>query len=379
MTAPRPRLDRIPADVVSVTDYEPLARDRLTPQIFAYLSGGAADEITLRRNRSAFDRLPLRARVLRDMTGGDRGLQMFGRTFESPILLAPVAYQLLFHPHGECTTALAAAATRTGMIVSTQASVPIEDIARDAQAPLWFQLYIQPDRDFTRGLVDRAERAGYAALVVTVDATVSGIRDRERRAGFSLPAGVEAINLRGMRWLPQLTSEVGGGMLLGGPLLDAGPTWADIRWLKSFTSLPVLVKGIMTAEDAVRAVAEGIDGIIVSNHGGRVLDTAPATIEVLPEIAAAVGGRVPLLMDGGIRRGTDIVKALALGAKAVLIGRPYVHALAAAGAIGVAHVVQMLLAELEVAMALTGCRNLDEIEPSLVREPRPYGSSTVSQ
>ncbi len=379
MTALHPRLDRIPADVVSVCDYEPLARDRLTPQVFAYVSGGAADEITLRRNRSFFDRLPLRARVLRDMTGGGRAVQMLGQTFESPILLAPVAYQSLCHPQGERATALAATATRTGMIVSTQASVPLDDIARDTQAPLWFQLYIQPDRDFTRALVRRAEQARYSALVVTVDAPVSGMRDRERRAGFVLPAGVEAINLRGMRSLPQQTLHVGGKMLLGGPLLDAAPSWRDIAWLKSITSLPVLIKGVMTAEDAAEAISEGVDGIIVSNHGGRVLDTVPATIEVLPEIAAAVGGRVPLLMDGGIRRGTDIVKALALGAKAVLIGRPYVYALAAAGAVGVAHVIQMLLAELEVALALTGCRNLDEIGPSLVRAPKPHGSSSVSQ
>jgi 4-hydroxymandelate oxidase len=379
MTAPLPKLDRIPADIVSVCDYEALARDRLTPQIFAYVSGGAADEITLRRNRSVFDRLPLRGRVLHDMAGATRALSMFGQAFESPILFAPVAYQTLFHPDGERATALAASATRTGMIVSTQAGIPVEDIARDATAPLWFQLYVQPDRDFTRDLVRRIEQAGYSALVVTVDAPVSGMRDRERRAGFVLPAGVEAVNLRGMRSLPQQTLHVGGKMLLGGTLLDAAPTWRDIAWLKSITSLPVLIKGVMTAEDAAKAIAEGVDGIIVSNHGGRVLDTVPATIEVLPEIAAAIGGRVPLLMDGGIRRGTDIVKAVALGAKAVLIGRPYVYALAAAGAVGVAHVIQMLLAELEVAMALTGCRNLDEIGPSLVRAPEPYGSSSVSQ
>ncbi len=367
MTSPLPKLDRIPGDVVAVSDYEALARERLTPQAAAYLFGGAGDELTLRDNTAAFQRLRMRTRVLRDMAGAGRALRLFNQDFASPILLAPVAYQTLFHPDGERATALAAAATRTGMIVSTQAATPIEEIARDAASPLWFQLYIQPDRAFTHDLVRRAEQAGYSAIVVTVDAPVSGIRDRERRAGFVLPPGVEAVNLRGMRSLPPQAAQVGGPMLLGGALLAAAPTWRDIAALKRMTSLPVLVKGIMTAEDAAQSVAEGIDGIIVSNHGGRILDTVPATIDVLPEIAAAVGGRVPLLLDGGVRRGSDVFKALALGAQAVLVGRPYVYGLAAAGAIGVSHVVQMLLAEFEIAMALAGCRNLDEIECSLVR------------
>lgn len=381
LNTPLPKLQQIPADIVSPADYEALARERLSPMAFAFLSGGAADEITLRNNISAFQRLALRARVLRDLSGGSRSLRLFGQTFESPILLAPVAYHTLFHPDGERATALAASATRTGMIVSTQAGLGIEDIARDATAPLWFQLYIQPDRDFTADLVRRAEQAGYSALVVTVDAPVSGVRDRELRTGFVLPSDVEAVNLRGMRSLPQQTSQIGGSMLLGGPLLAAAPTWRDIAWLKSLTSLPVLAKGVMTAEDAERAIAEGIDGIVVSNHGGRVLDTQPATIDVLADIAAAVGGKVPLLMDGGIRRGTDVHKALALGASAVLIGRPYVYGLAAAGAAGVAHVLQMLLAEFEIAMALTGCRTLEEIDARLVfRDDRgAYGSSSVSQ
>lgn len=367
MNPPLAKLERIPDFVASVADYEPLARERMSEQAWAYVSGGAADEITLRENCAAFQRLSLRARVLQDMTGGNTKLDLFGRTFDFPILLAPVAYQTLVHPDGERATALAASAVGAGMVISTQAGVTMEEIGRETSAPLWFQLYVQPDRNFTCGLVRRAEAAGCTALVVTVDAPVSGIRNREQRAGFALPPGVEAVNLRGMGRLPAGTNEA--SMLLGSPLLAAAPTWKDLDWLRSLTALPILLKGIMTAEDARRAEAAGMDGIVVSNHGGRTLDTQPATIDVLPEIAEAVG--IPLLLDGGIRRGSDVFKALALGARAVLIGRPYIFALAAAGAIGVAHVVRILRAELEVTMALTGCRNLDEIRPvSLQRDAR---------
>ncbi len=357
---PLPKLDQISASVAAVTDYEALARERLTEQAWAYLSGGAADEWTLRENCAAFQRLTMRTRVLQDLKDGNTRLDLFGHRFNSPIFLAPVAYHKLFHPDGELATALAASAMQTGMVVSTQASVSIEDIAREATAPLWFQLYIQRNRDFTQDLVRRAEAAGYQALVVTVDAPVSGPRNREQRAGFVLPAGVEAVNLRGMP-----VAELQGGnaetLLLGGPLLDGAPTWQDIRWLRSLTRLPILVKGIMTADDARRAVAEEVDGIIVSNHGGRTLDTQPATIDVLPEIGGAGGESVPVLLDSGIRRGSDVFKALALGAKAVLIGRPYVYGLAAAGAIGASHVIRILRAEFEIAMALSGCADLKAI------------------
>ncbi len=366
MHSPLPTLQQIPASIAAVADYEPFARERMSEQAWAYMAGGAADELTLRDNCAAFRRLRLRSRALQELSGGHTRLELFGQRFEQPILLAPVAYQKLVHPDGELATVLAASAVRAGMVVSTQASVALEEIARSAQTPLWFQLYVQPDREFTRELVQRAEAAGYQALVVTVDAPVNGLRNREQRAGFALPAGVEAVNLRGMRTLPPVTNRIGDGVLLGGPLLDAAPTWRDLAWLRALTRLPVLVKGVMHPEDARRAVAEGIDGIIVSNHGGRTLDTQPATIEVLEEIARVVEGRVPLLLDGGIRRGTDVFKALALGARAVLVGRPYIFGLAAAGAPGVCHVVQLLRAELEVAMALTGCRTLADIGPTLV-------------
>jgi 4-hydroxymandelate oxidase len=366
MKLPLPPLQQIPASIAAVTDYEPFARERMTKQAWAYVAGGAGDELTLAENCAAFRRLRLRTRVLRDLSGGGTALTLFGQTFAHPILLAPVAFQKLAHPDGEMATVIAAAAIETGMVVSTQASVSLEAIAREAQAPLWFQLYVQPDRAFTEALVRRAEAAGYGALVVTVDAPVSGLRNREQRAGFRLPAEVEAVNLHGMRALPADSREAGTGSLLGSPLLAAAPTWRDVTWLKSLTRLPVLLKGIMTAEDADCAMAAGADGIIVSNHGGRVLDAQPATIDVLPQVAGAVDRRIPVLVDGGIRRGGDVLKALALGASAVLVGRPYVYGLASAGAVGVAHVLRILRAELEVAMALTGCRDLAAVGPALI-------------
>lgn len=366
---PLPKLQQIPAEIAALADYERFARERLSEQAWAYLAGGAADELTLADNRAAFDRLRLRSRVLRDLSGGNTRLRLFGQDFDHPIFLAPVAYQQLAHPDGELASVLAAGAVRAGMLVSTQASVELETIAAAAQTPLWFQLYIQPDRDFTAALVRRAEAAGYQALVLTVDVPVSGVRNREQRAGFALPAGVEAVNLRGMRPLQAQADPDARSLLLGGPLLAAAPTWADLAWLRGLTRLPILLKGIMSGADAEQALAAGMDGLIVSNHGGRSLDGLPATIEALPEVAAAVQKQVPLLLDGGIRRGSDVLKALALGADAVLVGRPYVFGLAAAGAVGVAHVLQMLRGELEVAMALTGCRDLAAIGPETIWRP----------
>lgn len=361
MTPPKPPLYPIPADIVALSDYESHAHEHMTANAWAYMAGGAADELTLRDNCAAFSRLKLRNRVLADLRGGHTQLELFGQRFDSPIFLAPVAYQKLVHPDGEIATVLAASAARNGMVLSTQSSTLLEEVARQAQTPLWFQLYIQPDRDFTRQLIRRAEAAGYQALVVTVDAPVNGLRNREQRAGFSLPEGIEAINLRGMRVLRQPAGQIGQPALMGTPLLEAALRWEDIGWLRQQTQLPILLKGILHPEDALLALQAGADGLIVSNHGGRTLDTLPATLEALPAVAEAIQGRIPVLMDGGIRRGTDVFKALALGADAVLIGRPYIFALATAGAPGVAHALHLLRAELEVSMALTGCRVLSDI------------------
>ena len=364
MSLPLPPLQQIPPDIVSVGDYEAYARQRMTPQAWAYLNGGAADELTLEDNLAAFARLKIVPRVLQDLSGANTRVQLLGDRFEHPLLLAPVAYQQLAHPQGELASVLAASAMKAAMVVSTQASASLEDIAAQAQAPLWFQLYMQPDRGFTAELVRRAEAAGYRAIVVTVDAPVNGMRNREQRAGFQLPQGVSAVNLRGMQAPTAHTAVAGDSPLFGSALTRAAPHWRDLAWLQSITSLPVLLKGILSPMDAQQAIGQGVAGLIVSNHGGRTLDGVPATIDALPAIAQAVQGRVPLLLDGGVRRGTDVFKALALGANAVLIGRPAVWGLAAAGPVGVVHVLHLLRAELEVAMALAGTPTLQAITPA---------------
>lgn len=369
MPFPLPPLTRIPTEIVAVEDYEPLAREHLGEQAWAYFSGGAADEITLRENRSAFDRIRVVPRVLNDLRGGHSRVTLLGREFAFPILIAPVAYHRMAHQDGELATVLGAGAMRTGMVVSTRASVPLEDIARAAASPLWFQLYIQPDRLFTEKLVRRAEDAGFEALVLTVDAPLNGIRNRLQRAQFQMPPDVEAVNLRGMAG-PDMRPRQAGESVAFGPLLDSAPTWKDIAWLQSITRLPVILKGILSPDDAALAVEHGCAGIVVSNHGGRTLDTLPPTIEVLPEIAERVNGRIPVLLDGGIRRGTDVFKAIALGADAVLVGRPCIFGLSVAGAVGVAHVLNILRAEFEVTMGLCGCAAVDRITRACVKVPQ---------
>lgn len=359
-----PAIEPIPPGVVTLEDHERHAKTRLDDNAWAYFVGGAGDEITVCANRSAWDTLQLRTRVLRDLKGGHTRVQLLGRTLAHPILLAPVAFQRMAHPDGEIASAIAAAAQGAGMVLSSQASVALEHVAQAylgeaAHGPLWFQLYFQHDRATTLELVHRAERAGYEALVVTVDAPCSGARDRERRASFSLPVGVTAVNLDGLPPPATITLAPDQSRMFDG-LLRHAPTWDDILWLRGQTCLPILLKGITHPDDALAARVAGADGIIVSNHGGRTLDTMPPTATLLPPIRAALGKDYPLLVDGGIRRGTDVLKAIALGADAVLIGRPYVFGLANAGAMGVSHVLRLLHDELEIAMALCGCKILDE-------------------
>lgn len=363
-------LQAIPPDVFCLADYERHAEQHMDARAWAYLQGGAADEHTLGANARAWQDLSLVPRVLRRTAGGHTRTELFGRTMAHPLMLAPIAYQRLAHPEGEFGSALAAAAQEAGYVLSTQSSIALEDIA-DAIAldhlrgPLWMQLYLQPDREFTRLLVKRAEAAGYEALVVTVDAPTSGVRDRERRAGFRLPEHVSAVNLRGMQ-LPQAPELTAEQSALFDDLLLHAPTWDDIAWLRQITRLPIVLKGVLHADDARLALEAGVQGLIVSNHGGRTLDTTVTTARALPRIVAAAGPSMPVLVDGGIRRGTDVLKALALGARAVLIGRPAVHALATAGALGVAHGIRLLRDELEAAMALTGCATLADIHPGLI-------------
>lgn len=345
---------------LSLPEQEEQARAVLSDSVYAFIASGAGDEVTVGWNREAWNRIPIRPRVLADVARLDTRLTLLGRELPFPILLAPSAYHRAVHPEGERATARGAGAAGAAWVVSTGTNTPIEEIAREASAPLWFQLYVQSDRGFTAELVRRVEDAGCEALCLTVDTPVLGARNRQSRAGFRLPDGVGVpyysdVNT-GRRRLD--TSEK--GVL----------TWDDVAWLRGIARVPVLLKGILTAEDAQRSVEAGVEGIIVSNHGGRNLDTLPATAEMLPEVVERVAGRLPVLVDGGIRRGTDVLKALAMGADAVLVGRPYLYGLAVEGAEGVRRTVEILRRELELAMALAGRASLAEIDAALLGTPR---------
>ena len=328
--------------------------------VYEYIVGGGADELTLHRNRTKLDDILIHPRVLVDCTQGGTQTEILGETWRHPMMLAPVAFQKLVHPEGEIATAQAASILETGMMVSTLSTISLEKIASELESPKWFQLYFQQSRDFSLSLVRRAEAAGYTKLVVTIDAPLHGIRNRAQRAKFILPEGVEAVNLIDRPHLPSAAFDPSQSIVFQG-MMSETPTWDDIEWLKANTDLPIILKGILSPDDALKAVEIGIEGIVVSNHGGRTLDCVPAAIEALPHIRKAVGEDYTLLFDGGIERGTDIFKALALGANAVLIGRPQVYALAVAGALGVGHMLRILREELEVAMALAGTPTIDSI------------------
>jgi 4-hydroxymandelate oxidase len=350
---------------VCLEDFERLAHRRVSKAAWEYLSGGAGDELTLRWNRTAFDAIRLKPRVLCDVSKLDTTLNLFGQEFPHPILLAPAAYHKLIHPGGECATARGAGAGGTTLVVSTFATTSLEEVAKQATAPLWFQLYMMPERSISKDLIQRAEAAGYRALCITVDTPVLGVRNREMRINFQLPRGMVRENVKNVS--PQVAAAA--HFSKGGPsiaVLNPRLTWNDVEWVKSLTKLPVLLKGILAPEDAQLAVEHGASGIIVSNHGARNLDTAPAAVDALPGIVKAAGGKIPVLMDGGIRRGTDVLKALALGARAVLLGRPYLWGLAVDGPAGVERVVRILLDEFRAAMALCGKPSLAGLDRSLL-------------
>jgi 4-hydroxymandelate oxidase len=355
--------------LVNVFDYEELARRKLSQPVFDYIAGGAEDEVTLRRNREAFGRIQLRPRALVDVSQVDLATIVLGQRIELPILLAPVALQRLAHADGEVASARAAAAAGTIMALSTMASATIEEVARAADGPKWFQLYVHPDREVSRHLVQRAEAAGCSAICVTVDVARLGARERDLRNRLEFPPEITHVNYLGEVEVPPPSTQSPGSALAdsAGHLINPSLNWSDIDFLSSVTSLPVLLKGIMTAEDARIALDHGVAGIVVSNHGGRQLDGAPATIEALPEVVEAVQGRCEVLLDSGIRRGTDVLKALALGANAVLIGRAYIWGLAVGGETGVARVLSLLRNELELAMALCGVKSVAEVGQSLVQ------------
>jgi 4-hydroxymandelate oxidase len=340
-----------PTDWVSLPHLEELAREILPRGIYDFIESGAADEHTIRWNRDAFARIRLRPRVLQDVANVDTGVTLLGDRLRSPILLAPTAYHRMLHPDGELATAAGAGAAGIPWVVSTSTNTSIEDIAAATSAPLWFQLYVQSDREFTRDLVQRAQAAGCRALCLTVDTPVLGARDRQRRSGFALPPGMPTPHLHDVNSGRREVADLGRVVV----------TWSDVEWLRSLCRVPLVLKGILDPRDAARALLAGADALIVSNHGGRNLDTVPATIEALTPIVEEVAGRIPILMDGGVRRGTDILKALALGATAVLIGRPYCYALALAGGPGVTRAVELLEEELVMALMLTGCAKVSEV------------------
>lgn len=336
-----------------VDDYEALAAGVMDPAAFAYVAGGAGAEVTLRRNAAAWADVVLRPRLMRDMSGFSTACTLPGLDLAFPCLVAPMAYQRLAHAEGEQAMALAAAAQGAGLVLSCQTSVPPDQVG---VAPFWFQLYLQPDPAATRALAARALSAGATALVVTLDAPLNGIRNREIAAGFTLPSGIRPVMLDALPPVPPPEGDPIAG------LLARAPTWADLAALCAESPVPVLAKGVMTPEDAMLAKGAGCAGVIVSNHGGRVLDGLPATAHALPAIRAALPG-VPVLVDGGIRSGDDMLRALALGADAVLVGRPAFYALALGGAAQVSTCLRRLRDEFAVAMGLMGLRSVDEIGP----------------
>lgn len=334
-----------------------------------YYTGGAWDEVTLRDNREAFERFKLSPRMLVDVSRRDLSTQILGQSVRMPILIAPTAFQCLAHPEGEVATRRAAAEMGVAMVLSTMSTKSLEEVASvPMPTPQWFQLYIHHNRTLTRALVERAEAAGFSALCLTVDAQLAGCREKSRRNPFILPSEMQLANLVTMRGR-EIPARVEESRLLTyfTQQLDQSLTWQDLEWLQSITTLPVIVKGILRGDDALRAVEHGAKAVIVSNHGGRQLDGAIATIDALSEVVAAVGDKAEVFVDGGIRRGTDVLKALSLGAKAVLLGRPVLWGLAVGGQAGVHHVLELLRDELNLAMALSGCATLQDIDSTLVK------------
>lgn len=364
--AAKPAVTPVTHKLATVSDFEPLARQRMSHMTYEFVAGGAGDELTLRDNIQAFDRLRLHPRVLVDVSQLDTRTTILGQPLEFPILMAPTAYHRIMHPEGELATVRGAAKAGAMMIASSFATTTIEDMSRAAKSPLWFQLYCVRDRGFTKELVQRAENAGCRAIFVTVDTPVTGNRHRETRVGFALPPGLDRANYRGLGGTASTTSHRPSEREIYSVVLDPTLTWKEIEWIRSLARVPVVIKGVLSPLDAAKALSTGVAAIAVSNHGARNLDTVPATIDALPRIAEATKGELPLFLDGGVRRGTDVLKALALGASAVLVGRPYLYGLAAQGSDGVASVMTMLRTELEMAMALTGRRTLKEIDRSVL-------------
>jgi len=357
-------------DALNLRDLERLARERLPQFAWDYYASGADDEVTLGANVAGFARLALHYRVLVDVARRDLSTLVLGQRVELPVLVAPTAFHRLAHPDGELASVAAAGDAGTGFVLSTLSNTRVEDVVAAATGPVWFQLYVYRDRAATEALVRRVEAAGVQALVLTVDAPLLGRRERDVSNRFALPPDLRVENLGGTGFeaVPGAIAESGLAAYFAS-LLDPSLSWKDVAWLRGLTRLPLVIKGLVRPDDARRAVDAGAAAVIVSNHGGRQLDHSPATIDVLPSILAAVGSSIEVLLDGGVRRGTDVVKALALGARAVLIGRPVLWGLAAGGRAGAAAVLDILRRELDLAMALCGCPDLSTIGPHLI-DPR---------
>jgi 4-hydroxymandelate oxidase len=352
----------------SLSAYARAAQGSLPTDQAAYFLSGAGSESTLHRNTDDLGCVTIVPRALCPPRNGSTKLSLLGMNLQVPIMIAPMAYQMMLHQEGEVGLAAAAAAQGCGMILSAQASQPMEKVIRQAPDTSWMQLYWQVTREATLAFAQRAADAGYKALVLTIDAPVNGVRDAEIEAAFMVPGGISAVNLTEMP-NPNFEPLDPIESMLFDRIAHVLPDWDDVAWLCAHAPLPVLLKGILNPMDAGLAAQVGAAGIIVSNHGGRALDGAPSTISVLPDIAAVVGGRLPLLMDSGIRRGVDVFRALALGADAVLVGRPLCHGLHIAGALGASHVLRLLRDELEVTMTLAGCATLDDITRDFVQLP----------
>jgi 4-hydroxymandelate oxidase len=349
---------------LTLPEFEIAAAARLPKDVLAYLEGGAEAELSVAENRAAFSRIGLLPRLLRPCAGGHTRTVILGQPAAHPIIVAPMAFQKLFHADGERATAMAAAAQDAVMVLGCQTSTPPEDLAT-VPGTRWFQLYMQADHDSTMQLVSRAVRCGATALVMTLDAPINGLRDREVAEGFALPDGVRPVMLDALPQPPRPRLEEGQSVVFDGMMVFA-PKMEDLARLIADSPVPVIVKGCLRPEDASRLVAAGVNGIIVSNHGGRVLDTVPAPITQLAAVVRAAGGTVPVYVDGGIRRGSDVFKAIALGAEAVLVGRPVLHGLVVDGARGASQVLRRLRDELEVTMALCGCATLADITQDML-------------
>jgi 4-hydroxymandelate oxidase len=358
---------RLSVEILNLHELEQLAQARLPKMYWDYYASGADDESCLRRNREAFERVALHPRVLVDVSRRELATSVLGQPIALPVGVAPMAFHRLAHTDGELASVRAAGGAGTVFVLSTLSTTAVEDVVAAASGPVWFQLYVHRDRAATKALVQRVEAVGCRALVVTVDTPMSGRRERDVRNGFALPPGLEMVNVHASGHT-QLAPVQGDSALASyaASMLDPGLTWDTVGWLRSITSLPVVLKGIVRVDDAVRAVEHGAAGIMVSNHGGRQLDAAPATLDVLPRIADAVAGRLEVFLDGGVRRGTDVLKALALGARAVFIGRPILWGLAAGGHEGASAVLRVVRREIDLAMALCGCPTVASVTRDLV-------------